>query len=34
MCCYAGLDVPLEMTSVCIVTADGKVLLARRQGTQ
>ena len=24
--CYAGLDVSLEMTSVCIVAADGKVL--------
>jgi transposase len=26
MSCYAGLDVSLEMTSICIVAVDGKVL--------
>jgi transposase len=26
MGCYAGFDVSLEMTSICIVAADGKVL--------
>ena len=26
MGCYAGLDVSLEMTSICVVALDGKVL--------
>jgi transposase len=26
MGCYVGLDVSLEMTSICVVAADGKVL--------